>query len=249
MRNAVLVKPAATSWMSVLGGWIATIGAIALVAPAVAGILSRLGISGNDVTSAVPVIVGLFIAYLIGGYVAGRMAGYRTSWHGMLTAFFSLFVLLLVALLGYAADRGAFAASGINSLRDIIPGFTLSTDGAGNALTFAALLGFLAAILGGWVGGLLAPSHAVVPAAAPYYAPTAGPVPEHTVRGEPVGTDRRPMPREGRLVREREVVRERPSFLPSFGRKGGERSVEERERRDDDRVTERRETREEVDRR
>jgi hypothetical protein len=54
------------------------------------------------------------------------------------------------------------------------------------------------------------------------------------------------MPRhEGRLVREREVVRERPRFLPAFGRKGGDR-VEERQVRDDERVAERRD---DVDRR
>ena len=33
--HPVLERPA-TSWMSVLGGWIATIGAMALVAPAIA---------------------------------------------------------------------------------------------------------------------------------------------------------------------------------------------------------------------
>jgi len=76
----------------VLGGWIATIGAMALVAPAVAAVLvgTNPGIGTNDIAAAVPVVIGIFVSYLIGGYVAGRMAGYRTSWHGMLTAFFSL---------------------------------------------------------------------------------------------------------------------------------------------------------------
>src|SRR5438132_317868 len=50
MANNVLVRPAATSWMSVLGGWIATIGAAALVAPAVAGIVGRISVAGNDIT-------------------------------------------------------------------------------------------------------------------------------------------------------------------------------------------------------
>ena len=119
--NGVLVRPS-TSWMSVLGGWIATIGAMALVAPAVAGVLGGANIQDNDIAPAVPVVIGIFISYLIGGYVAGRMAGYRTSWHGMLTAFFSLFVLLVVVLLTYAADRGAFAGIGVNNLTDLVPG-------------------------------------------------------------------------------------------------------------------------------
>jgi hypothetical protein len=216
MRSNVLVRPAGTSWMSVLGGWIATIGAIALVAPAIAGILSRVNVGGNDIGPAVPVVIGIFVAYLIGGYVAGRMAGYRTSWHGMMTAFFGLFLLLVVALLAYAADRGAFSGSGVNGIADLVPGYSgLNVDGIGNAVTFSALIGFLAAILAGWLGGVLAPSHAVVPTT-PYVAREAGPIPGRTVPA-------------GGTVRRREVVRERRPLLPSFGRKGGERVVDERD--------------------
>src|SRR4029077_7636685 len=162
--NAVLIRPA-TSWMSVLGGWIATIGAMALVAPAVAGVLVGVNVANNDVVPAIPVVIGIFVSSLIGGYVAGRMAGYRTSWHGMLTAFFSLFVLLVLVLVSYAAANGAFAGIGVNDLTTLVPcAAGLNVDNLGNALTFGALLGFLAAILGGWLGGLLAPSH-VVPVA------------------------------------------------------------------------------------
>jgi putative membrane protein (TIGR04086 family) len=218
MVNQVLVRPAATSWMSVLGGWIATIGAAALVAPAVAAIVGQSPVNPNDIAPAVPVVIGIFIAYLIGGYVAGRMAGYRTSWHGMMTAFFSLLVLLVVALLGYAADRGIFAASGVNSLADLVPGARgLNVDSIGNALTFGALLGFLAAIFAGWLGGVLAPSHAVVPTI-PAVAPT--PVSTGPVVARPI---------ERVHKREREVVREGPRqrWLPAFGRKGGERVAQE----------------------
>src|SRR5437773_7859237 len=121
--NAALVRPA-TSWMSVLGGWIATIGAMALVAPAVAAVLVGVNpsIGSNDIATAVPVVIGILVSYLIGGYVAGRMAGYRTSWHGMLTAFFSLFVLGVIVLASYAASRGAFAGIGVNHLTDLVPG-------------------------------------------------------------------------------------------------------------------------------
>jgi len=217
--NTVHVRPS-TSWMSVLGGWIATIGAMALVAPAVAAVLAGANptIGSNDVATAIPVIVGIFVSYLIGGYVAGRMAGYRTSWHGMLTAFFSLFVLLVLVLLSYAAANGAFAGIGVNDLTTLVPGAAgLNIDSLGNALTFGALLGFLAAIFGGWLGGLLAPSHAV-PVAAPYVAREAGPVPGRSVGVGPFGS---------RTVK-REAVITRPPLLSGFGRKGGERLREER---------------------
>jgi hypothetical protein len=215
--KAVPVRPA-TSWMSVLGGWIATIGAMALVAPAVAGLLVGANVANNDVVPAIPVVIGIFISYLIGGYVAGRMAGYRTSWHGMLTAFFSLFVLLVLVLVSYAAANGVFTGIGVNNLTDLVPGASgLNVDSLGNALTFGALLGFLAAILGGWLGGVLAPSHAV-PVATPYVAREAGPVPGRTVGVGPVGS---------RSVKREAVIR-RPPLIPAFGRKGGERLQEER---------------------
>jgi hypothetical protein len=203
--------------MSVLGGWIATIGAMALVAPAVAAVLAGVNIGNNDIATAVPVVIGIFISYLIGGYVAGRMAGYRTSWHGMLTAFFSLFVLLVLVLVSYAAANGLFAGLGVNSLTDFVPGAAgLNVDSLGNALTFGALLGFLAAIFGGWLGGVLAPAHAEIHVAAPYVAREAGPVPGRTVGVGPVGS---------RTERQETVTRRRP-LIPAFGRKGGERAEE-----------------------
>ena len=226
--NAVRVRPA-TSWMSVLGGWTATIGAMALVAPAVATVLAGAnpGIGSNDIATAVPVIIGIFVAYLIGGYVAGRMAGYRTSWHGMLTAFFSLFVLLALVLVSYAAANGAFRGVGVNNLTDLVPGAAgLNVDSLGTALTFGAFLGFLAAIFGGWLGGVLAPAHAEVHAMAPYVAREAGPVPGRIVGVGPVGA----------RAEKRETVIRRPPLVPASGRKGGERVEERRE------VEERRDT-------
>ena len=208
MANSnVVSRPAATAWGAVLGGWVATIGASVIFAPIVAGLLVVPGTPVGDIAVAVPVVLGLFLSYIVGGYVAGRMAGYRTSWHGMMTAFFTLFVILVLMLLGVAADNGLFAASGIRSAADLIPGVRdLNLYALGDALTFGAILGFLAAIFGGWLGGLLAPSR-VVAAVAP-----ARPVP---TRMTPVAA---------RTTESREVVTERPRrMLPAFGRKGGER--------------------------
>src|SRR6185437_9871097 len=109
------VRPASTAWGAVLGGWVATIGASVIFAPLVAGLLVGAPV-GGDIAVAVPVVLGLFLSYIVGG----GMAGYRTSWHGMMTAFFTLFVLLVLMLLRVAADNGMFAASGIRSAADII---------------------------------------------------------------------------------------------------------------------------------
>jgi hypothetical protein len=160
-KKVVRVAPPTTSWGAVLGGWLATIGASVIIAPLVAGLIAAAGspLNPSDLALAVPVILGLLLSYIVGGYVAGRMAGYRTSWHGMMTAFLTLFIVLAVLLVGGLVDRGVFAASGIRSLGDVFPGMQLSTDAGGDALSFGALLGFLAAIFGGWLGGLMAPTH------------------------------------------------------------------------------------------
>ena len=198
-RHIAATAPA-TSWGSVLGGWVATVGASVIFAPLVAGLVAAVDSRQGDLVAAVPVVVGVLLSYLVGGYIAGRMAGYRTSWHGMMTAFFSLFILLLVLLMGALADRGVFAASGIRSLADLVPGVRdLSVDSFGNALSFGAILGFLSAIFGGWLGGLLAPSHSILPV----------PVTRERVVTTPA-------------VMERREVRERTRLVPSFGRKGGE---------------------------
>ncbi len=193
-----------TSWASVLGGWLAAVGMAALVAPAIGVILSGRPAVPNDLSLAVPVVIGLVMAYLAGGYVAGRMAGYSTSWHGMVTAFFGLFVTLIALLLAAATDQGLLAASGVRSLSDVVPGIAqLDLRTLGDTVTFGAILGFLASIFAGWLGGVLAPSRASEALAPTPAAPSQDPKPHP-----------------------RSTVDRKPTFrlLPSMGRKGGEAS-------------------------
>ncbi|MGH2450131.1 MAG: hypothetical protein ACRDGE_02445 [Candidatus Limnocylindria bacterium] len=207
MSDQVYVRPAGTSWGSVLGGWVATVGMAALLAPIIAAIVVGAPTSGENIAAAVPFVVGVMLAYLVGGYVAGRMAGYNTSWHGLLTAFFGLFIVLIALLLVAAADQGILAGAGIRSLADVSPGLLgLNVQTLGDAFTFGAIIGFLAAIFAGWLGGLLAPSHAAVvarPAAPVVHEPVA----ERRVE------ERVERPATGRRFR----------FLPTAARKGGER--------------------------
>ncbi|CAN5164395.1 hypothetical protein BH18CHL2_BH18CHL2_02180 [soil metagenome] len=209
-------RPRGTSWISVLGGWIASVGMATLLAPIVASIVSSRPGSPNDLSLAVPAIAGVMGAYLVGGYVAGRMAGRSTSWHGMITAFFGLFVVLAVILVGVVADRGY--------LGDLRLGAGALPAGwpavVGDAITFGAILGFLGTIFAGWLGGLLAPDRQPVtirPAAAPSFTPPpkaeAGAAPARPRAGYRLfpalgqkGGDRQDV-----LVRERAEVRETKS--------------------------------------
>jgi hypothetical protein len=212
-----------TSWGSILGGWLAALGALAILVPitAVALGLSSPQINTDDTTLALPLVLALFVSYFIGGYVAGRLAGYRTAWHGLMSAVFGIFSAMVV---GFLAGAGGYFG-----LVAALPRFDINA--VGNAIAFGAVLGFLAAILGGWIGGVLAPSR-------PVYAPEPA-----------VATERRV---EERTVAEHPRVVDRPArrggFLsrltqPMAGSKGGERDetrrLEDQERREE-RLEERR---------
>lgn len=214
MADSRVVTRPATSWGAVIGGWVGTIGASVIFAPLVAALIAAAGSQQNstDLALAVPVVLGILLSYIVGGYIAGRMAGYRTSWHGMMTAFLTLFVLLAILLVGGLADRGLIAGYGVGSVTDMLPGLReLNVDSLGNALSFGAILGFLAAIFGGWLGGLLAPAHPVVATSSPVLPVAPRPAP--AARRE-----------ERRVVEQRE----RRTMIPAFGRKGGERTEPER---------------------
>lgn len=207
--NVAVAVRARTAWGSVLGGWLATLGVAALLSPLVAVILKNAYPGDGSIASAVPVVVSVGLAYLIGGYIAGRMAGYRTSWHGLLVAFFGLFVVLSLIVLAVALQQGVFGAT--YYLPEILPALvTTGLYGSAEALAFGGLLGMLLAIFSGWLGGLLAPTRTVVAAAVRPERPIEPGAPVvATEPTEPVRTDR--------------TARRSFRLLPSVGRKGGER--------------------------
>jgi MFS family permease len=210
MAREVVVRPTGTSWGAVLDGWLATVGVAAILTPIV-GIMLANWYPARGYASTVPIIVAVGLAYLIGGYVAGRMAGYHTSWHGMMVAFFGLFIVLALLVIDLALALGVFGTSA--RLVQVMPQVLgVALYGSAETFAFGGALALLIAVFAGWLGGLLAPSRIgpVVPTTA---------VPET----EPVAI-------EERTVRTTEVQRPRERFrlLPSAGRKGGER-VEETE--------------------
>jgi len=210
MAREVVVRPTGTSWGAVLDGWLATVGVAAILTPIV-GLMLANWYPTRGYASTVPILVAVGLAYLIGGYVAGRMAGYQTSWHGMMVAFFGLFIVLALLVIDLALALGVFGTSA--RLVQVMPQVLgVALYGSAETFAFGGALALLIAVFAGWLGGLLAPSRvgAVVPTTA---------VPE----AEPAVV-------EERTVRTTEVQRPRERFrlLPSAGRKGGER-VEEAE--------------------
>ena len=202
MARDITVRPAGTSWGAVLDGWLATVGVAAILTPLVGILLSNV-YTTRGYASTVPILVAVGISYLVGGYVAGRMAGYRTSWHGMVVAFFGLFVVLALLVVDIALALGLFGATArLTQVMPLVLGSSLFESA--ETFAFGGALSILIAIFAAWFGGVLAPTRiaAVVPAAAP-------------VTGEPMA---KPAPAERHRARYR--------LLPSAGRKGGERADE-----------------------
>lgn len=209
MAREVVVRPTGTSWGAVLDGWLATVGVAAILTPIISLMLADW-YPTRGFASTVPILVAVGLAYLIGGYVAGRMAGYRTSWHGMMVAFFGLFVILALLVIDIALAQGVFGTSA--RLVQVMPQVLgVALYQSAETLAFGGALALLIAVFAGWLGGLLAPARVgtVVPAAA---------VPE----AEPAVVEERTVTRT-ELPRPRERFR----LLPSAGRKGGERVVDD----------------------
>ena len=143
------------SWGAVALGWAAASLAGLLVSPVLRrlyGLFVEQPVERGAFTVALVVVslVAGFLAYLIGGYAAARLAGCAGGKHGALTAVLGLVVgIVLAAILSLF---GVLFAEGV-----AVPpvGFGL----AGSALV-AGLLLFLANLFGGFVGGKLGePAH------------------------------------------------------------------------------------------
>jgi MFS family permease len=207
MAREVVMRPTRTSWGAVLDGWLATVGVAAILTPIIGVLLTNLYPTGGY-ASTVPILVGVGLAYLIGGYIAGRVAGYKTSWHGMMVAFLGLFIVLALLVVDIALEVGVFGVTArLVQIMPLVLGVALYESV--ETFAFGGALGILIAIFAGWLGGLLAPAH--VTATVANVAP---------VKAKPIVEERK--------MNTAQVHRPRSRYrlLPSIGRKGGER-VEE----------------------
>jgi MFS family permease len=209
MAREVVVRPTSTSWGAVLDGWLATVGVAAILTPII-GVMLTSWYPTRGYASMVPILVAVGISYLVGGYVAGRMAGYRTSWHGMMVAFFGLFIILALLVVDIAFAIGIFGTTArIVQIMPLVLGVALYQSV--ETFAFGGALGILIAIFTGWLGGLLAPARS---AAVVTSVPAS--VPETTA------VEARPVIATAEVQRPRERYR----LLPSAGQKGGEPAVD-----------------------
>ena len=153
-----------TSWISVILGWLAALGAGLILSGIVSGIVGAILGTGSAAQSAaeggtaglIGVLITLLLAFLIGGYVAGRLVSRSGLKHGILVPVLSLLIILLLAVIGTIVG-----ASFIDQLSGIalpqVPGNVqneVPQQGLGTILTVSGILALLVPFIGGALGGL-----------------------------------------------------------------------------------------------
>ena len=160
---APLEKDRGTSWVSVVLGWLAALGAGLILSGIVSGIVGaifgtagRQGITEGGTTALIGLLITLLLAFLIGGYAAGRMAARSGLKHGLLVPLLALVVTIVLAIVG-----GLLGVSFIDQLSGVtLPQGAQNTaqqqapQGLGTILTVSGILALLFPFIGGAIGGL-----------------------------------------------------------------------------------------------
>jgi hypothetical protein len=141
-----------TSWLSVIFGWLAALGAGLILSSIVSAIVGAiLGDGGSSsateggTAGLIGLLITLLLAFIIGGYVAGRLASRSGLKHGLLVPVVALVVTIVLAGIG--------ALLGL-SLLDNLSGVTLPStpsdvpQGLGTILTGAGILALLMPFIG-----------------------------------------------------------------------------------------------------
>jgi hypothetical protein len=146
-----------TSWISVVLGWLAALGAGLILSGIVGGIIGAiLGASGESAVTEsgaaglVGLLITLLLAFLIGGYAAGRLASRQGAKHGLLVPLVSLVITIVLAILG-----GLVGISLIDNLSGVtLPGLPDDApQNLGTIFTLSGVLALLFPFLGGAIGG------------------------------------------------------------------------------------------------
>ena len=149
-----------TSWLSVIFGWLAALGAGLILSGIVRTIVGAVLGAGGANSSAteggtagfIGLLLTLLLAFIIGGYVAGRLASRSGLKHGLLVPVLALVVTVVLAGVGTLLGL---------SFIDNLSGVTLSSSpddapqNLGTILTGAGILALLAPFIGGAIGGAL----------------------------------------------------------------------------------------------
>jgi hypothetical protein len=145
--------------LSVIAGVLCAYGAFAIVAAIVGAVLSAADVNtdfqsndwtGSGAVAALASAGVLLVAYLFGGYVAGRMARRAGMLHGVLVAIVSL---VLGAIVGGVVSAVGDSSDIERNLRSI--GIPTTTDQVSDVALAGVIVSLAAVIIGSLLGGTL----------------------------------------------------------------------------------------------
>lgn len=145
-----------TSWTSVTIGWLSALGTGLILSGVISGLVAGVAGAGGSTDQAgtvgvVGLLITLFVAFLVGGYTAGRLAGRSGTKHGLLVALLALIVTIILVLLS-----GIVGAALIDNLRGItLPGVPedIARQGLNTVLTLSSVLALILPFIAGAIGG------------------------------------------------------------------------------------------------
>jgi hypothetical protein len=149
-----------TSWVSVIIGWLISLGAILILTGIIGGLVGMMlgagqPVPGTAVKSTIAGLIGLFItlfvAFLMGGYGAGRMARRAGVKHGLLVAALASVVTLILAGIGALVGTRFIENMGGVALPSLPA--DASQQSMGITLTVALILTRLIPFIAGAIGG------------------------------------------------------------------------------------------------
>jgi hypothetical protein len=142
-------------------GWLTALGVGVLLTAIVAAVATAIGLSTDDavvsirtlgITGLIVVAVVLFVAYLAGGYVAGRMARFSGAAQGFAVWLWAIIAAVLLAILGVALGDRFDVLSNLDAFPRIpLAAEDLTVTGIITAVVFAAIA-LVGALLGGMAG-------------------------------------------------------------------------------------------------
>lgn len=103
-------------------------------------------------TAAIVLLVVVFVAYLAGGYVAGRMARFNGVRQGIGVWLWAIVVAIVLGVLGFIVGDQFNVLSRLSGLPTVPVSGTSATTGAVISLVAVAVVALVGAILGGLAG-------------------------------------------------------------------------------------------------
>jgi hypothetical protein len=157
--EVVGAKPRKFDLLATVAGALAALGTLlllsSLLSAAVGAIGFQTGVEEQELSigGLIGGLVVLFLACLVGGWVAGRIARHKGGLHGLVS------VLWLVALAAALAALAALAGDKYDVTERVgLPNW-FSSDALAPAAIGTGLLALALALLGGWLGGRLGERH------------------------------------------------------------------------------------------